>query len=334
MRIKALFIPLEKVTETVSQKTQKKKIRGTFSGERMQRIQVVLTTLVVVFSLFGLAALATAPVRVRAIGFQKVSPRPLHIHAVLLAASLLVLPNPGPVYAQEVGSDVVGEQIRQAAAILPGLGKPDVIYPAIYNGEWAVEQEVTGVVGDSSAKVVENAAAPVPVPELVAGLESASKVKFNRVYSTYNGGVILDRGVSTTRLLDALNPSARHLATFDPSNPNNCEYRTSDGKTVSFRVTKRSVEDMTQAVNGASFQDASKALGAVSYSEFSRVVENAEGGTLAPPHEWAIRILARYKATDENNIQGLERLFLYDASSPEQPIKVIKSRVAMKRLLQ
>jgi len=307
-----------------------------------RRAQLGGTSLAVVFSLFGLVAGATAPAQVRSLValVKNLVPRPSGEFArvgsgILVAASLWLVPYPGPVFAQEVGSDVVGEQIRQAAAILPGLGKPDVIYPDIYNGEWLVEQEVTGVVGDSSANAPKTAAAaaPVPVPELVARLESIGKVKFSRVYSTYNGGVILDRGVSTTRLLDALNPSVRHLATFDPSNPNNCEYQTSDGKTVSFRVTKRSVEDMSQVVNGASLQDASKALGAVSYSEFSRVVENAEGGTLAPPHEWAVRILARYKATDENSIQGLERLFLYDADSPEQPIKIIKSRVAMKRVL-
>lgn len=235
----------------------------------------------------------------------------------------------GAAAAISVTDDVVGEQIRTMAAILPGLGKPDVYYPPKYAGTWVVEQTVTGVVGDGGAQSRQEE------PPLVTGLIGAyasqkSVPTYERVYSDYSGNVILDRGVSTTNQLNAL--ADKSLASFSPSNPNTVDVTSlASGKHTTLRVTKRSVEDMSMVVNGQQLQDASATQGGISYSEFSRVSTDS-GGPGSVPQDWALRLLARYKLTDDDTIQGLERLYLYNADDPDgKPVRVIKSKLTLHR---
>ena len=238
--------------------------------------------------------------------------------------------------SQAPQSDVVAEQIRQAAAILPGLGKPDVYYPSIYEGTWTVNQEITGIV-DRPADAPSQERAISSRPRFVRDLDLAFALKrpipeYKRVYSAFANNIILDRGISTSNLLNALDASATSIAAFSPSNPNLVQVKTTAGDQVELRVTKRSVEDMSQVVNGKALQDASAQAGvAVSYSEFERVIETSNKDEL-PPREWAVRLLVRMKATDENTIQGLERLYVYDQASPDRsPVEIIKSRITLRR---
>ena len=237
--------------------------------------------------------------------------------------------------SQAPQSDVVAEQIRQAAAILPGLGKPDVYYPSIYEGTWNVNQEITGIV-DRPVDSPSQERGISSRPRFVRDLDLAFALKrpipeYKRVYSAYADNIILDRGISTSNLLNALDASVTNIAAFSPSNPNLVEIKTTAGDQVELRVTKRSVEDMSQVVNGKTLQDASAQAGvAVSFSEFERVIETSNKDE--PPREWAVRLLVRMKATDENTIQGLERLYVYDQASPDQsPVEIIKSRITLRR---
>jgi len=234
---------------------------------------------------------------------------------------------------------VVAEQIRQAAAILPGLGKPDVYYPSIYEGIWTVKQEITDIV-ERSVDAPSQERGMSSRPRFVRDLDLAFALKrpipeYKRVYSTYANNVILDRGVSTSNLLNALDASVRssvtNIAAFSPANPNLVQVQTTAGDQVELRVTKRSVEDMSQVVNGNALQDASAQAGvAVSFSEFERVTETSSKDE--PPREWAVRFLVRMKATDDNTIQGLERVYVYDQTSPDRsPVEIIKSRITLHR---
>lgn len=231
------------------------------------------------------------------------------------------------------GSDIVGEQIRKAAAILPGLGKPDIYYPSQYQGQWEMEQTITGIVSSSPPTT--------PVPSLIQGYESVlanpgdKTARYTRVYSSYDGKTILDRGVTTANLLSALNPTEKSLVTFNPANPNLVNIMTSSGKKIELRVTKRSVEDMGSVVNGRGTQDASETAAGISYSEFARAIE--QDGPDGVPRQWGLRLLARYKeGADPGSLVGLERLYVYRDDGvdlgEQQPLKVIKSKVSMKRL--
>ena len=213
-----------------------------------------------------------------------------------------------------VKKDVVGEQIRQMAAILPNIGQPDVYYPDLYEGEWEVEQEVTGVV--EKRKVLEK-------PLIVQGLEDKNLVSFRRVYSRYGDKVVFDRGVSTSNYLQKLvenDKTEKVIARFEVSNPNVVNVETSGKRNIEIRVTKRSVEDTKSIVNGNDMQDASNVDGAISYSEFSRVVESEGTGQ---PRLWGVRLLARYKQQSEGVITGLERLYVYDSDTLDlEPIEI------------
>lgn len=228
---------------------------------------------------------------------------------------------------ESVGNDVVGEQIRQIAAVLPNMGTPDIYYPSSYEGDWLVEQEVTEV---KSSDVLGDR------PILVKGLEElgvkGQKANYRRFYSRYNDNIILDRSISTANQINSITPEGPALATFDPANPNTLFVTTSKGRKIDIRVTKRSVEDMAAVVNGNQQQDASATPGAVSFSEFSRVTEE---GPDSPPKQWGVRVLGRYKQLSDNEIVGLERLYLYGGDTLDMgntPVEVVKSRISLNRV--
>jgi len=238
--------------------------------------------------------------------------------------SLVLALQVGAPLPESVGNDVVGEQIRQIAAVLPNMGKPDIYYPLTYEGDWTVEREVTEV----------NAPLSGERPILVKGLEQSKgqKSTFRRFFSRYNGNVILDRSISTTNEINSMSSDGPVLATFDPANPNTLLVTTSTGKKIDIRVTKRSVEDMANVVNGNQQQDASATVGGVSFSEFSRVTEE---GPDSPPRQWGVRILGRYKQLSDDEIVGLERLYLYSGDTLDmggKPDEVVKSRLSLKRV--
>jgi hypothetical protein len=257
--------------------------------------------------------------------------------AVALAAAMTVSFQLATVEIPSVagrGNDIVGEQIRQMAATLPNMGQPDVYYPLIFEGEWEVSQEVTGVVKSSEPGMQLQ-----PRPLIIQGLDKTPfpVLSYKRVYSKYDAHVIYDRALSVSSFVQALigDPAVKSVARFDPANPNLTTVDTSSGTTIEIRVTKRSVEDMSSVVNGNTMQDASQAAGAISYSEFARVVEassSASGG--GPPRIWGLRLLARYKLQQDGSIAGLERLYLYpqDTLDSGEPLEIVKSKIIMKRI--
>lgn len=89
---------------------------------------------------------------------------------------------------------------------------------------------------------------------------------------------------------------------------------------------------MSNVVNGNQQQDASATVGGVSFSEFSRVTEE---GPDSPPRQWGVRILGRYKQLSDDEIVGLERLYLYSGDTLDmggKPDEVVKSRLSLKRV--
>ena len=238
---------------------------------------------------------------------------------------------------------VAAEKIRKVSAILPGMGQPDVYYPSIYEGPWRCEQEITGI----SSPIEEGKSEQTTALELLSRYEARlssgnGKLIYTRVFSPYDGKVVLDRGVSATNLYNALSKSnEKWLATFDPSNANSVGIASSDGLVFDTRVTKRSVEDIGGTVVNADRMvpvTVNRKDDALGFSEFTRVVEDhSKISTGAGDFEtklYGTRLLARYKVISDDEIVGLERLYFYTTSEGElqgTPVATVKSKITMRR---
>jgi hypothetical protein len=225
------------------------------------------------------------------------------------------------------------EQIRKAAAFLPGMGQPDVYYPKFYQGEWSCEQELTGIVPGDGTEAGNFELLQMYEDSLNKG---NTKLSYRRMYSEHEGSVILDRGITSTNFFNALASSSgnddKWLATFDPTNNNDLRLASSNGLLLDTKVTKRSIEDMGgKVVNGDKMMPVSvpRISDAIGYSEFSRVFEDM-GGNRAKVY--GVRLLARYKVVSDDELFGIERLYFYGDELQINPIKTVKSKITMHRV--
>lgn len=112
------------------------------------------------------------------------------------------------------------EQLRKAAAYLPGMGQPDVYYPSIYLGEWFCEQELTEIAPGEGTEAGGELELLHRYEDSVS--KGTKKLYYRRMYSEHEGNVVLDRGITSTNFFNALAFSSgnddKWVATFDPSN--------------------------------------------------------------------------------------------------------------------
>jgi len=245
------------------------------------------------------------------------------------------------------------EEIRKAAAFLPGYGPPDIMYPVAFRGRWTVDLLVIDVktpLGEEAAPKEELAAARKLA---AAGTSLQFDARFidtdggseGIVPSTQDGGmtvqqlalptrssIIADRAFNAERRA-AAQPAAAALseytARWEASNPNlltlSCR-----GSLVEYKVTKRSVDEPFD--------------GAFGTSEYSRIADAGREGVLtAVPKISAQRVQTKYKwAPDPHaavgQIAGLELTQVYDPTaagfadpSGSIPVMTIKSRLTLTR---
>ena len=216
-------------------------------------------------------------------------------------------------------ADAPAETVRKAASNIPGLGPPDVLFPADpFKGRWRVSREVaseTRPLGDDAAKLAN------------LFLATPQKEAYETRYLAYGDGlhVVADRGFETERRAAAGAFGAGYAsakARWEPSNPNVCTLEGAGGSLLELKVTKRSFEE--------------PGPGAFGSSEYSRIAV-AGGGTAAVPTILARRVQAKYK-WDGSSILGLEILSVYAPTATgfgdlngASPVLVVKSRLALAR---
>ena len=191
--------------------------------------------------------------------------------------------------------DEVGESIRRAAAGLPGLGPPDVVYPSVFAGKWHAQRTI--VDKDNSKKeddlVVEYDVRFLPTDYVPAG--SSTSVTY----------AIQDRGYNQANLETAYratitsNNKSNTVQSYNwkASNPNDLSIVFSDGCTKQIKVTKRRTE-LTDST--------------VFSSEFQRLTQQgAVDGSLASPIPVisARRILTKWQVVDDNTLQAIELVY-------------------------
>lgn len=258
---------------------------------------------------------------------------------------------PPVVHAADYRATDAGEQIRKAASILPGMGKPDVYYPSLYEGQWVCEQEITGIeLKDAGGDTAQQQGRPLLLRLYGDALKkSGGKLpKYTRVYSNYNDRVVLDRGASDASFFNALSSAAspgtdnqeKWLASFEPGNANNVRLASSSGLTLDTRVTKRSIENMEgTVVNGKAWVPVTtlRKADALGYSEFTRVVEDTPkgetGGGIFETRIYGTRLLARNKAVGDDEVLALERLYVYteEGELTNKPLAIVKSKISLRR---
>lgn len=246
------------------------------------------------------------------------------------------------------------EEIRKAAAFLPGYGPPDIMYPVTFRGRWTVNLLVIDVktpLGEEAAPKEElaaarkMAAAGTPLQFDARFIDTGGGGSEGTVLSAQDGGiamrqlatptrssVIADRAFNAERRA-AAQPAAAALseytARWEASNPNlltlSCR-----GSLVEYKVTKRSVDEPFD--------------GAFGTSEYSRIADAGREGVLtAVPKISAQRVQTKYKwAPDPHaavgQIAGLELTQVYDPTaagfadpSGSIPVMTIKSRLTLTR---
>ena len=233
------------------------------------------------------------------------------------------------------------------------MGKPDVYYPASYEGQWVCDHTITGIEFKGETPGDKERGQLLLLYE--DALNSGGKLpKYTRVYSVYDGRVVLDRGVSQGAFLNALSSARatslgaaaaaseeKWLASYDPGNANNVRLASSQGLVLDTKVTKRSIEDMGgKVVNGAAMVPVttSRKADAIGFSEFTRIVEDTPkvetGGGTFETRLYGTRLLARNKAISDDEILALERLYVYtdEGELTNRPLAVIKSKISLRRV--
>ena len=152
---------------------------------------------------------------------------------------------PSPPTAASATDDVVQvpvtlrESIAKAAALLPGMGQPDVYYPSALQGLWRMTQTYSDV------------AEKEPTTRFVGllqqlrskqGTPAAVTLSFDVNLIVRDGGnVVLDRSFSESNKWTAA-AAAAATARWEPTNPNILTLTTPDALVVEEKVTKRAVE--------------------------------------------------------------------------------------------
>ena len=211
-----------------------------------------------------------------------------------------------------LAADAPAESLRKAASNIPGLGPPDVLFPAVFKGRWRVQRTVAARTGAAS---------------LLASSPDAES--YETRFLDYGDGehVVIDRAfeAESRARAGAYGPGFEAAkARWEPSNPNVCTLESATGALLELKVTKRSFE--------------SPGPGGFGSSEYSRVAV-AQGGVAAVPQILARRLQTRYRFDDNaSTIEALEIQNVYDPQATgfadlngAQPVATVKSRLTLSR---
>lgn len=255
--------------------------------------------------------------------------------AFLLSAGAALLAPGG------VGADVLpprsGEmhaELSELASKMPGAGMPDVYYPAFFAGEWLVTRELYAV--ETPAPALAPAHATLGAAAIAAARERIGRRQSYAVRFVRHRGRVIEERLGNERAEAAsLFPRQRVGATWDRDNPNVLTVSRAPGGaahavTREVRVTKRA------------FVDGPQGYGTFVASEYARVVDVEEEGSLAgfgrPPSIYGRRRIARYRVSSVNNDlepDGMDRIvveYIYPPSPPSaKPAVVYKYRDFLNR---
>lgn len=226
------------------------------------------------------------------------------------------------------------ETVRQAAAVIPGYGAPDLYFPEHFRGRWRAERRVYAVETPLELKTPGLAA----VASEARQLSSSEPISYDVRFLAREGRVIADRAFNAESLAAAGRAStapgsaSRLQADWSPSNPNVLTLR--EGPTlIEFKVTRRA----SDAPSGSAFGT----------SEYERVADvGSDGIVAAVPLIQARRVEARYRwapAPEEggnvDTIESLERVSWFDPMQTgfadlrgASPTLVVKARVQYTRV--
>jgi hypothetical protein len=216
--------------------------------------------------------------------------------------------------------DAVGESVRRAASrVLPGMGPPDVYYPASFQGIWSNQWEILP-------------AAPRPTNDNSASSSGAAgitsrtveyRVRYLPAFSLDQERVaVADRGYNQANLAAALDGGAQRVQayTWSQQNPNDLRLIWSSGLVQDYKVTKRASERTNETVSS---------------SEFVRwfTIDESSSGI---PTISARRVLSKYRTVTENRIEGIELEYgVPDPGAMPQPTAaptlLTKSRIVLTR---
>mmetsp|Transcript_21553 Transcript_21553/g.45316 ORF Transcript_21553/g.45316 Transcript_21553/m.45316 type:complete len:359 (+) Transcript_21553:101-1177(+) len=211
-------------------------------------------------------------------------------------------------------AETAAETIRIISAKnIPGLGPPDVYYPAYFVGKW----KVTRVISNSDDKLWQGINLPVK-------LEHEMRFVPYDAYNSEDGGntnnvpAIADRAFNERSYYDALSSAYNGLTSkslpsiqtsdWTPANPNVLSLTFADGSSKEIKVTKRS-------------SDVSKDGSTAYNSEFRRITSvpaSPSGSVGGIPSIFGSRILSKWKKGavsnnegngDVNLIEGIEILY-------------------------
>mmetsp|Transcript_20055 Transcript_20055/g.33562 ORF Transcript_20055/g.33562 Transcript_20055/m.33562 type:complete len:273 (-) Transcript_20055:661-1479(-) len=207
------------------------------------------------------------------------------------------------------------EQIAKSASKVPGFGQADIYYPSRWAGDWKTVKSITDTVSLSG---------DYDLPSCLRDVKSGDTFGYTTSYVLYKENIVRDRTVVSD--LSAISP-IKSISLWDPVNPNIQKLRYVNGLAVDIQVTKRSIE--TNPDTGL-FQG---------FSEFFRLVETPVpvAGSPAIPKVYAGRILTRIKEVNDNELAGLERIFIYPSNTLDaardssKALLTIKSKLSLLR---
>mmetsp|Transcript_21919 Transcript_21919/g.75892 ORF Transcript_21919/g.75892 Transcript_21919/m.75892 type:complete len:287 (-) Transcript_21919:131-991(-) len=179
-------------------------------------------------------------------------------------------------------ADTPAESIRKAAAVLPGLGPPDVLYPANFKGRWHARRETLPATFPQGEAAVSASAQQ---------FAAAGVTEYDVRFVAYGDGVhfVADRAFEAAqRAVDVAN------VMWDPSNPNVLTVE-SRGRLSERKVTKRSFEAPSPTAFGS--------------SEYSRIAVVDNGGV---PQILAQRTQARWRWDGDGALEALEICSTFD----------------------
>ncbi len=127
-----------------------------------------------------------------------------------------------PLPGEGMGDDV-GERVRKAASKIPGMGPPDVVYPASVLGRWRVQRVLADVEFPQGEAQVDAGIADMMVAR--KGRTDAFAVRF----IAGKGGVVADREFNT-RSLTSASDGADVSVQWKASNPNVLTVQYPDGQ--------------------------------------------------------------------------------------------------------
>ena len=276
------------------------------------------------------------------------------ISRVLLPSSAVVLGvlKPDAAHAAVKFSNGA-EEIRKAASLIPGYGPPDLPFPPVFIGRWAVESRVADVktpLGEEvapadqlkAARLLMAAERPLTFEqrfvETEGGASGVALVRENTdslalSVKEYGGGmVIADRAFNAERRA-AAQPGAPSLQDFtarwEPTNPNVLTL-SSRGSVVETKVTKRSFQEPFE--------------GAFGTSEYARIADAGSEGVMGGvPNIKASRVQTKYKwdaeaASKARSIEAIELTQVFDPTQTgfadlagATPVLTVKTRLLFTR---